>query len=71
MSVPPLDRTEVGAELRRLRVAAGRTLVQAAEVAGIAQSTLTRYELGRYQGKRVVHLVYEIDRESHQQGPLA
>ena len=30
-----------------------------------------RYELGRYQGKRVVHLVYEITRESFANGPLA
>lgn len=37
----------------------------------IGATRTTRYELGRYQGKRVVHLVYEIDRESHQQGPLA
>lgn len=48
MTDPPLDRTEVGAELRRLRLAAGLTLVQAAAEAGIAQSTLTRYELGRF-----------------------
>ncbi|MEZ5681680.1 MAG: GNAT family N-acetyltransferase [Erythrobacter sp.] len=30
-----------------------------------------RYELGKYQGKRVVHLVYEITRESFATGPLA
>ena len=30
-----------------------------------------RYELGRYQGKRVVHLVYEITREAFANGPLA
>lgn len=30
-----------------------------------------RYELGRYQGKRVVHLVYEITREDFEEGPLA
>ena len=30
-----------------------------------------RYELGKYQGKRVVHLVYEIPRESFAEGPLA
>ena len=41
----------------------------ALEAIGAARTT--RYELGRYQGKRVVHLVYEIDRRSHQQGPLA
>lgn len=29
-----------------------------------------RYELERYQGKRVVHLVYEITREGFTQGPL-
>jgi RimJ/RimL family protein N-acetyltransferase len=29
-----------------------------------------RYELGKYQGKRVVHLVYEIPRESFAEGPL-
>ena len=29
-----------------------------------------RYELGKYQGKRVVHLVYEITRESFATGPL-
>lgn len=30
-----------------------------------------RYELEKYQGKRVVHLVYEITRESFASGPLA
>ena len=30
-----------------------------------------RYELERYQGKRVVHLVYEITREAFENGPLA
>lgn len=30
-----------------------------------------RYELEKYQGKRVVHLVYEITRESFVSGPLA
>ena len=30
-----------------------------------------RYELEKYQGKRVVHLVYEITRESFAAGPLA
>ncbi|MBX7514428.1 GNAT family N-acetyltransferase [Qipengyuania sp. GH38] len=30
-----------------------------------------RYELGRYDGKRIVHLVYEITRESFANGPLA
>ena len=30
-----------------------------------------RYELGRYQGKRVVHLVYEITREAFANGPLS
>ena len=30
-----------------------------------------RYEVDRYQGKRVVHLVYEITRESFASGPLA
>ena len=29
-----------------------------------------RYELGRYHGKRVVHLVYEISREAFETGPL-
>lgn len=29
-----------------------------------------RYELERYQGKRVVHLVYEISRDDFAQGPL-
>lgn len=29
-----------------------------------------RYELERYQGKRVVHLIYEIGREAFAQGPL-
>lgn len=30
-----------------------------------------RYELERYQGKRVVHLIYEITREAFEVGPLA
>lgn len=30
-----------------------------------------RYELERYQGKRVVHLVYEITREAFENGPLS
>ena len=30
-----------------------------------------RYELGRYQGKRVVHLVYEIKRDAFEAGPLS
>ena len=30
-----------------------------------------RYELGRYQGKRVVHLVYEITRDAFEAGPLS
>ncbi|MBX7541273.1 GNAT family N-acetyltransferase [Qipengyuania sphaerica] len=30
-----------------------------------------RYELERYQGKRVVHLVYQITREAFENGPLA
>lgn len=30
-----------------------------------------RYELGRYQGKRVVHLYYEITRDDFSGGPLA
>ncbi|WP_435203349.1 GNAT family N-acetyltransferase [Qipengyuania sp. 902] len=30
-----------------------------------------RYELERYQGKRVVHLIYEITREAFEAGPLA
>ena len=30
-----------------------------------------RYELGRYDGKRIVHLVYEITRDSFAEGPLA
>ncbi len=30
-----------------------------------------RYELGKYQGKRVVHLVYEITRDGFAKGPLA
>ena len=34
-------------------------------------NTTDRYELGRYQGKRVVHLVYEITREALKNGPLA
>ena len=34
-----------------------------------AQRT-TRYELEKYQGKRVIHLVYEIDREAFTGGPL-
>lgn len=29
-----------------------------------------RYELARYQGKRVVHLVYEITRDAFEAGPL-
>ncbi|MXP10382.1 GNAT family N-acetyltransferase [Pseudoblastomonas halimionae] len=29
-----------------------------------------RYELERYQGKRVVHLVYELTREDFERGPL-
>ena len=29
-----------------------------------------RYELERYQGKRVVHLVYEITRDAFEAGPL-
>ncbi|WP_324826656.1 GNAT family N-acetyltransferase [Qipengyuania zhejiangensis] len=30
-----------------------------------------RYELGKYDGKRVLHLYYEITREGFAQGPLA
>ncbi len=30
-----------------------------------------RYELEKYQGKRVVHLVYELNREAFAAGPLA
>ena len=30
-----------------------------------------RYELERYQGKRVVHLIYEITRDGFASGPLA
>ena len=30
-----------------------------------------RYELGRYQGRRVVHLIYRITREAFGNGPLA
>ena len=30
-----------------------------------------RYELEKYQGKRVVHLVYEIDRDGFAAGPLS
>lgn len=30
-----------------------------------------RYELEKYQGKRVVHFVYELTREAFEQGPLA
>lgn len=30
-----------------------------------------RYELERYQGKRVVHFVYELTRETFENGPLA
>lgn len=30
-----------------------------------------RYELGRYQGKRVVHIYYEITRDEFLEGPLA
>lgn len=30
-----------------------------------------RYELAKYQGKRIVHLVYEITREGFASGPLA
>ena len=30
-----------------------------------------RYELGRYQGRRIVHLIYRITREAFANGPLA
>ena len=40
----------------------------ALEAIGAARTD--RYELGKYQGKRVVHLVYEITRESFATGPL-
>ncbi|MBO6526664.1 GNAT family N-acetyltransferase [Erythrobacter sp.] len=36
----------------------------------IGAERTTRYELEKYQGKRVVHLVYEITRESFADGPL-
>lgn len=41
----------------------------ALEAIGAARSA--RYELEKYQGKRVVHLYYEISREDFAQGPLA
>ena len=41
---------------------------QALEAIGAVRTE--RYELGRYQGKRVVHLVYEIAREDFADGPL-
>ena len=41
----------------------------ALEAIGAARTD--RYELEKYQGKRVVHLVYEITRESFERGPLA
>lgn len=41
---------------------------KALETIGAARSN--RYELGKYQGKRIVHLYYEIDREHFAEGPL-
>lgn len=41
----------------------------ALEAIGATRSN--RYELGKYQGKRIVHLYYEIDREEFSLGPLA
>lgn len=41
----------------------------ALEAIGAARTE--RYELERYQGKRVVHLVYEITREAFAAGPLS
>ena len=37
----------------------------------IGATRTERYELERYQGKRVVHLVYAITREAFEKGPLA
>ncbi|MFA6220101.1 MAG: GNAT family N-acetyltransferase [Erythrobacter sp.] len=36
----------------------------------IGATRTARYELGKYDGKRVVHLYYEIARESFASGPL-
>jgi N-acetyltransferase len=36
-----------------------------------ARRDATRYDIDRYQGKRVVHFYYTIDREGFAQGPLA
>jgi RimJ/RimL family protein N-acetyltransferase len=41
----------------------------ALEAIGAARTD--RYELEKYQGKRVVHLVYEITQDSFERGPLA
>ncbi len=41
----------------------------ALEAIGAVRSS--RYELEKYQGKRVVHLYYELSREAFAQGPLA
>ncbi|MDN5919381.1 MAG: helix-turn-helix domain-containing protein [Pseudonocardia sp.] len=48
MPEPSLTRDEVARTLRELRAASGLTVTEAAAAAGIAQSTLTRYEKGRF-----------------------
>lgn len=66
MSNPSLTAAEVAATLRDLRAAAGLTVVDAAKAAGIAQSTLTRYEGGKYVPSRAaieaLLAVYRPDR---------
>lgn len=66
MPEPSLTAAEVAALLRDLRTAAGLTVVDAAKAAGIAQSTLTRYEGGKFVPKRdaleALVAVYRPDR---------
>ena len=66
MPEPSLTAAEVAATLRDLRAAAGLTVVDAAKAAGIAQSTLTRYEGGKYVPPRkaveALLRVYKPDR---------
>ena len=56
-------------ELRIANTALGGISFLALEAIGAERTE--RYELGRYQGRRVVHLIYRITREAFWNSPLA
>lgn len=69
---PPLNRDQVAAELKRLRLATGLSTHKAAERAGMSQSQVVRFEAGRHvpDTRRMTDLLDAYEPTQDERGAL-